>query len=313
MRRAFADSLLELARSNDRIIFLTGDLGFQVFDAFCAEFPDRYVNVGVAEAHLVDCAAGLALEGWRPVIYSIASFLTGRAFEQLRLSVGYHQLPVLVVGAGGGYTYASSGVTHHAKEDAALMSLVPGMTVTLPGDPGEVNALMHQLTALAGPSYIRIGRFGEPAFACSDPVRVGRGRLVREGRDVAIVTSGNCVIQAIEAADALAAEGITPIVGHFHTVHPLDTGFLERLAAESRSIIVVEDHGVQGGLYAAVAAWAATAGIAAGKGLDLHRLGPGDGMILGNPHHDELRRDHGYDGPSIAQRCRDLWHAGHRR
>lgn len=305
MRRSFADSLLELGRSNDRVVFLTGDLGFQVFDAFCAEFPDRYINVGVAEAHLVDCAAGLALEGWRPIIYSIASFLTGRAFEQLRLAVGYHQLPVMVVGAGGGYTYASSGVTHHAKEDAALMALVPGMTVTLPGDPDEVNGLMRQLIALDGPSYIRIGRFGEPRFACADPIQVGKGRLVRDGRKVAIVTSGSCVIQAVEAADVLAEEGITPVICHFHTVRPLDTALLDRIAGQVGSLIVIEDHGVRGGLYADVAAWAA----AGRKEVDLHRLGPGDDMILGNPHHDELRRDLGYDGPSIAQCCRELWHA----
>src|ERR1051325_2288870 len=129
MRRAFGDALVKAAQDDDRVIFLTGDLGFGVFDEFIARFPRRYVNVGVAEAQLVDCAAGLALEGWRPIVYSIASFMTGRAYEQIRLAVGYHRLPVVVVGAGGGYTYANAGVTHHAKEDLALMSLIANMVV----------------------------------------------------------------------------------------------------------------------------------------------------------------------------------------
>ena len=129
MRRAFGDTLLKIATEDPSVVFLTGDLGFGVFDEFIRLFPRRYINVGVAEAQLVDCAAGLALEGWKPIVYSIASFMTGRAFEQIRLAIGYHQLPVVVVGAGGGYLYADAGVTHHAKEDLALMALVPGMNV----------------------------------------------------------------------------------------------------------------------------------------------------------------------------------------
>src|ERR1035441_5700751 len=114
MRKAFAESLLRAAEADPRVIFLTADLGFGTFDAFQARFGPRYVNVGVAEAELVCAAAGLALEGWRPIIYSIASFATGRPFEQIRLDLGYARLPVVVVGAGGGYTYATSGITHHS-------------------------------------------------------------------------------------------------------------------------------------------------------------------------------------------------------
>src|SRR5574341_684609 len=129
MRRALAEGLIHAADADPRIIFLTGDLGFQVFDAFRDRFGPRYVNVGVAEAQMVCAAAGLALGGWHPVAYSIASFATGRAFEQMRVSVNYQRLPVLLVGAGGGYFYAPAGVTHHAVEDLGLMSLLPGMTV----------------------------------------------------------------------------------------------------------------------------------------------------------------------------------------
>lgn len=303
MRRAFADTLLQLARADDRIIFLTGDLGFQVFDAFRAEFPRRYLNVGVAEAHLVDCAAGLALEGWRPVVYSIASFLTGRAFEQLRLSVGYHQLPVIVAGAGGGYIYAPSGVTHHAKEDAALMSLIPGMTVTIPGDPSEVAGLLPQLARLPGPSYIRVGRFGEPRLDSDAPITVGRGRCIRSGGGVAVLTTGGAVIPAVKAVDGLATEGLRPMLIHCHTVRPLDTDLLD--AAAAHTLIVVEEHGVQGGLYAGVAAWAAGRGAT----ITLKRLGPGDDMVFGNPHYDDLLRQTGIEAGAIADAVRQAWRA----
>ncbi|MBB3267912.1 transketolase [Azospirillum sp. OGB3] len=303
MRRAFADTLVQMARADDRIIFLTGDLGFQVFDAFCAEFPRRYLNVGVAEAHLVDCAAGLALEGWRPVVYSIASFLTGRAFEQLRLSVGYHQLPVIVAGAGGGYIYAPSGVTHHAKEDVALMSLIPGMTVTVPGDPTEVAELLPQLARLPGPSYIRVGRFGEPRLDSAEPIEVGRGRCVRPGRGVAVLTTGGAVIPAVKAVDSLAVEGIEPLLAHFHTVRPLDLSLVNAAAAAASTFIIVEEHGIQGGLYNTVAAWAAEQR----SPVTLKRLGPGDELVFGNPHYDDLLRQTGLEAGAIADTVRQFW------
>ena len=303
MRRAFSDALVKAAEDNPRIIFLTGDLGFGVFDEFIAKFPRRYVNVGVAEAQLVDCAAGLALEGWRPIVYSIASFMTGRAYEQIRLAVGYHGLPVLVVGAGGGYTYADAGVTHHAKEDLALMSLISGMTVVAPGDPNEVTALLPQLLKLDRPSYIRIGRFGEPRFEAPAPIAVGRGRLLRRGERVAVLTTGNAVIWALEAVELLAKEGIRPALCHFHTVRPLDVEALAAVVEWVDHLIVVEEHGAQGGLGAAIAGWCA----ANRTGPALHRLGPGDDLIIGNPKQAQLRKQGGFDADAIAVACRHLW------
>jgi transketolase len=303
VRRAFSDTLLNLARADDSVIFLTGDLGFGVFDDFIAAFPKRYINVGVAEAHLVDCAAGLALEGWRPIVYSIASFMTGRAYEQIRLSVGYHKLPVTVVGAGGGYLYGDAGVTHHAKEDLGLMALVAGMTVVAPGDPNEVEQLLPQLTALAGPSYIRIGRFGEPRFEAPAPIRVGQARVLREGKRVGIATTGTTVIQALAAVDLLASEGINPVLCHFHTVRPIEADALDRLLANVDSLVIVEEHGLQGGLGAAVAQRC----VETGRLPHIVRLGPGDDLVFGNPKQAELRQELGFDAHGIAQTCRRLW------
>lgn len=303
MRRAFSDTLLKMAREDDSVIFLTGDLGFGVFDEFIAAFPRRYVNVGVAEAQLVDCAAGLALEGWRPIVYSIASFMTGRAYEQIRVAIGYHQLPVVVVGAGGGYTYADAGVTHHAKEDLALMALVANMTVVAPGDPTEVTALLPQLVHAAGPSYIRIGRFGEPRFESPAPIEVGRARALRSGERVAILTTGNSVIHALQAVDRLAEEGIHPFLCHFHTVRPIDQAALGMLSDRADSFVIVEDHGAQGGLAAAVAAWC----LENARAPRVARLGPDDGLVLGNPKQDMLRKERGFDSDGIMNACRRLW------
>ncbi len=303
MRRAFSDSLVRLAGQDDRLIFLTGDLGFQVFDEFCEKFPGRYVNVGVAEAQLVDCAAGLALEGWRPVVYSIASFMTGRAFEQIRVTVSYQNLPVMIVGVGGGYLYGDSGVTHHAKEDLGLMSLLPNMTVTAPGDPDEINQLMPQLLKLDGPSYIRIGRFDEPRYETPSPVIVGKARLLREGERVAVVTTGAEAARAVEAWDVLSSERIAPSVYQFHTVRPLDTKTLDSLAREVETLIVVEEHAVTGGLRTTVNSWCA----GRDETLKVIGLGPDDGLALGNPSQEELRERYSYNSKSIVEACRVNW------
>ena len=302
MRRAFGDTLLRLAEEDERAIFLTGDLGFGVFDKFIETFPNRYINVGVAEAQMVACAAGLAMEGWRPFVYSIASFMTGRAFEQIRIAIGYHNLPVVVVGAGGGYTYASSGVTHHAKEDIALMSLIPGMSLLVPGDPEEVTKLMPQLIASDRPSYIRIGRFGEPTFTSDSPIELGRGRLVRKGQAIALLTTGGIVINALEAADKLQSDGIFPTVCHFHTVRPFDDATFREALNDVDTVIVIEDHGIQGGLGMAVQL--RLAGM--DRRIEYLRLGPGDEMALGNPSQELLMQKYRYNAESIEQVCRDL-------
>ena len=302
MRKAFAESLLRAAEADPRVIFLTGDLGFGTFDAFQARFGPRYINVGVAEAQLVCAAAGLALEGWRPIIYSIASFATGRPFEQIRVNLGYAALPVVVVGAGGGYTYASSGVTHHAAEDLGLMSLVPNMTVVAPGDPQEVSQLLPQLLKLDGPSYFRIGKYGEPAYDAETPAILGRGRRLRHGNDVALVCTGQIASVVLDAVDSLKHEGVTPAVYQFHTLQPLDTSLLDSLGERVHTIVVVEEHLPVGGLAAAVSAWRTPRQ----SGPRVVRMGPPHALVFGNPTINEMRERLGFDSRAIADVCRRL-------
>lgn len=300
MRRALAEALCQAAENDPRLVFLTGDLGFGTFDDFCARFGPRYVNVGVAEAQLVCAAAGLALEGFRPVVYSIGSFMTGRPFEQIRISIDYAKLPVVIVGAGGGYTYASSGVTHHSGEDLALMGLLPNMTVVAPGDPGEFRQLFPQLLQLDGPSYVRVGKYGEPAYAAPDEAVLGRGRILRDGQRVAIVTTGGVAVEALQAAERLAADGLAPLVCQMHTVKPLDTELLDRIAQRVHTIVVVEEHMPCGGLAAAIYAWHASRPAAP----RVMRLGPPHALLLGSPSQQEMRRQLGYDADAITETCR---------
>jgi transketolase len=303
MRRAFAETLNQLATENPRIIFLTGDLGFQVFDSFRERFGPRYVNVGVAEAQMVCAAAGLALEGWRPITYSIASFMTARAFEQIRVCVCYPQLPVLIVGAGGGYGYSSSGVTHHAADDLALMSVLPGMTVMAPGDPNEVAQLLPQAMQLPGPAYFRIMGVGEPRLDTDAPIKLGKARELRKGDRIAILCTGDMASVVMKAVDTLKPEKIFPAVYHIHTVKPFDNEALDQIAERVEMIIVVEEHVPLGGLGAAVSAWS----VRNEKKTRIVRLGPPDALVMGNPKRTELQQGLHYDAKAIADTCRGAW------
>lgn len=303
MRRAFVNVLIQAAESDPKVIFLTGDLGFQVFDTFVERFGPRYINVGIAEAEMIDMAAGLALEGYRPIAYSIASFITGRAFEQIRISVGYESLPVMFVGAGGGFCYASSGVTHHSPDDLGLMMLIPGITVVVPGDAKEVTALIPQLLKLPGPSYLRLGKFNEPTFEAKTPIKLGHPRLIRDGNHVAVLSVGEITPWLLPAMDALAERDIRPVLYHLHTAKPLPTESLHAWARQYRTWIVVEESLPQGGVAAQLAQWI----VAEGLPVRIIRLGPPDAFVYGSPTREIVRHQFGYDGEGLIRACEIWW------
>ena len=303
MRKAFADTLTQIAEQNPRVVLVTGDLGFQVFDEFHTRFGPRYINAGVAEAQMIYTAAGLATVGWRPVAYSIASFATARPFEQIRYCVSYPNLPVVIIGAGRGYLYSTSGVSHHAADDLALMSVLPGMTVVAPGDPNEVVQLFPQLFNLPGPSYFTVGRFGEQSYEASEPAILGRARLLRRGEQIAVIGTGEIANEVLKAVKLLESEKIFPAAYQMHTVKPLDTNTLNSLAKEVHTMVVVEEHVPNGGLWAAMSTWHASTETTP----KLIRLGPPDSFALGNLRQDELRRRLNFDANAIANTCRLLW------
>jgi transketolase len=266
MRNAFADEMTKLGAEDPRAVLLSGDIGNKLFDKFKAVAPTRFFNCGVAEANMMSVAAGLALNGLRPVVYTITPFTTTRCFEQIRVDVCYHDAPVVIVGTGSGLSYAELGPTHHSLEDLAILRTLPGMTVVAPCDEVELRLLLRAAFAQKQPMYMRIGKKGEPVLHAHSPDLVlGKAITLRQGQapgnDVCFVAAGTVMPEVLAAADALAALGYVVRVESFHTIKPLDERTLAEVFATSRMVAVVEEHGLIGGLSGAVAEWQADAGL----------------------------------------------------
>ncbi len=255
MRTAFITTLLELAAADPKITLLTGDLGYGVLEPFAKERPKQFINLGVAEQNLMGFAAGLALAGRTPICYSIATFLTLRAFEQVRNDICYQNLNVKLVGVGSGLTYSQYGATHHSMEDIGLMRLLPNMTVIAPGDPHEVMAATRAMLQHRGPCYLRIASRGEPNVHAQPPAfAIGRGIVIREGTDAALIAAGNLLQNAALAAQQLAAEGINVRLISMPSIKPLDVELVTETAQRFAHVFTIEEHSEIGGLGSAVAA-----------------------------------------------------------
>lgn len=253
MRTEFVKTLEELAQNDDRIFLLTGDLGFSVFERFQEKNPDRFFNMGIAEANMVGVAAGLALSGKIVYIYSIVPFVTMRCFEQVRNDLCLQNLDVKIIGAGGGLSYGYLGPTHHSIEDIAIMRSLPNMTVVCPGDPAEAGMATRMAAAHDGPVYIRLGRGGEPVIHDSvNNFEIGRGILVKDGDNIAIISTGNMLESAVLAAEKLKEKNISARVISMHTVKPLDRDLVLKTAKETKAIFTLEEHSLIGGLGGAV-------------------------------------------------------------
>lgn len=300
MRNAFADEMTRLAATDPRVVLLSGDIGNKLFDKLKAVDESRFYNCGVAEANMMGVAAGLAMSGLRPFVYTITPFTTTRCFEQIRVDVCYHGAPVVIVGTGSGLSYAELGPTHHSLEDLAILRTLPGMRVLAPCDATELRLMLRQTLADASPTYIRIGKKGEPAIHAGSPtLRIGQAIVVRPGRTVAILAAGTVMTEALKAADLLAARGVDAEVTSFHTVKPLDAAYLAQASGRFRLVVTVEEHGRIGGLGSAVAEWAAGAGVA----LPLLPLGTDDAFMHEVGSQEYARRKYGLTGESIAGRA----------
>ena len=254
MRNAFLDQLFELARKDSRIVFITGDLGFSVVERYMEELPDQFVNAGVAEQNMTGIAAGMALCGKVVFTYSIANFPTLRCLEHIRNDVCYHDANVKIVSVGGGFAYGSMGTTHHATEDLGVMRMLPNMVVIAPGDPIEAKAATRAVVEREGPCYLRLGKAGEPVLH-DEPLafEIGRAIRVREGSDVALLSTGGMLQTALHVAERLAPQGIGARVLSVHTLKPVDEESILQAALETRAIVTIEEHSIVGGLGSAVA------------------------------------------------------------
>ena len=252
MRDAFVKELIKIAEADKRVWLLTGDLGFKVLEEFAESYSDRFVNVGVAEQNMIGVAAGIAMAGNIPYVYSLGNFPVMRCLEQIRNDVCYHNLPVRIVALGGGLTYGSLGYTHHSVEDLAVMTSMPGLKVIAPGDPFEASAATRALAAMPGPAYLRLGRAGETYVHSAPPdFSVGQAITVRDGTDCSIIATGAVLAVAAAAADLIAKKGISVRLISMHTLSPLDQGAI-RYAATTKTVITLEEHG-PGGLASLVA------------------------------------------------------------
>lgn len=254
MRDAFAAELYEIAASDPQVLLLTADIGYKVFDRLAADFPTRFINMGVAEANMVGVAAGLCLGGKRPFVYTIIPFLTMRTFEQIRIDVCIQNQPVKIVGVGGGLAYGTLGPTHHSIEDVAILRSLANMTVIVPCDPRESRKATRAAYEYPGPVYIRLGKNGEPPLYPGDyEFKIGKAVQMRPGKDATIVCAGAVTRLALEASDLLAKQGVGVRVLNMHTIKPLDAEGVLRAAHETRAIVTVEEHSIIGGLGSAVA------------------------------------------------------------
>jgi len=299
MRRAFVAALTTLAETDDRILLLTADLGFSVLESFAEKFPDRFFNVGVAEQNMVGLATGFAEAGYIPFLYSIATFLTLRPYEQFRNGAIYHRLPVRLVGIGGGFEYGHDGITHFALEDFGIMRVQPGVTVLAPADPAQAVTMLRKTYQLHAPIYYRIGKDDNTIVpGLNGQFSLGTVDLVREGHDLLILSVGNVSSEAVAAADILSGEMHTSTaVGVVATLNPAPVDALESLLHRFSQVVTLESHYRNGGLGSLVAEVIADGGIP----CRLKRLGV-DTMPAGRTGSETfMNTTHGLTRQAIVQ------------
>ena len=254
-RESYGNALIELGKEHENLVVLDADLAAATKTGmFKKVFPERHIDCGIAECNMVGIAAGLAATGMVPFASTFAMFAAGRAFEQIRNSVGYPHLNVKIGATHAGISVGEDGATHQCNEDIALMRTIPGMTIINPSDDVEAKAAVRAAYELDGPVYLRFGRLAVPVINDNDEYKfeIGKGVVLREGKDVTIVATGLCVSSALEAADMLAEDGVEAKVINIHTIKPIDADLLVEAAKETGKVVTVEEHSVIGGLGGAV-------------------------------------------------------------
>ena len=304
MRNKFADTLYEIGKKDDRICAIVADIspaGSMI--NFRQEFPERFVNTGVAEQAMIGIAAGMALRGMRPFCYTIATFSLYRPFEMIRDDLCYQNLPVTVIGMGAGIIYSTLGGTHHTMEDVAVASAIPNMTVLAPCDPDEMRlATKWCATESTGPVYMRLGKAGEPDLTSKaiDQFKIGKIRCISQGSDVALLSYGITVEMAFRVAEQLALTGKSVSIYSCHTIKPLDQIKVREILSSYRQVAVIEEHVPHGGLGSRVKeiAWDSKAGCK----LDCFSLK--DEFIHFYGNHEELQEKHGLHPKIICDKLK---------
>ncbi len=253
-RSGFGDGILEAARANDQIVALTADLaGSLKLGGFMKEFPERYIQCGIAEANMMGIAAGLTIGGKIPYTTTFANFSTGRVYDQIRQSIAYSGKNVKICASHAGLTLGEDGATHQMLEDIGLMKMLPGMTVIVPADYNQTKAATKAIAGYEGPVYLRFGRPVWPIFTKEEDFKIGKLHMLSEGKDVSIIACGHLVWKAVEAAKILEAKGISVELINLHTIKPLDEEGLLASIKKTGCAVTAEEHNIIGGMGDSVA------------------------------------------------------------
>lgn len=294
-RSGFGDGIVEAARRNPNIVALTADLaGSLKLNQFMKEFPDRYVQCGIAEANMMGIAAGLTIGGKIPYTTTFANFSTGRVYDQIRQSIAYSGKNVKICASHAGLTLGEDGATHQILEDIGLMKMLPGMTVIVPCDYNQTKAATMAIADYQGPVYLRFGRPSWPIFTTDQPFEIGKAQFFSRGNDVSIFACGHMVWKAIEAGRMLEEKGISVELVNIHTIKPLDTEAIVQSIRKTRCAVTVEEHNIIGGLGDAIAQTAAR-----NFPIPVEYIGTNDTFgESGTP--TQLLKKYGLDAPNIV-------------
>lgn len=255
-RQAYGEALIELVEKNDKVVVLDADLANATQTCKVAKaHPEKFYNFGIAEANMVDAAAGMSTMGLVPFCSTFAMFAAGRAYEQIRNSVAYPHFNVKICATHAGVSVGEDGGSHQCIEDLALMRVIPGMTVICPADANETRAALDAITEFNGPVYMRLSRMATPVFegSLAKPFSLGKANILRDGNDAVVFATGVMVSEALQAAALLSAEGIEITVVNIHTIKPIDAECVTKYAEKCGRVITAEEHSVIGGLGDAVA------------------------------------------------------------
>ncbi len=296
MRNAFSDALVAAALSDPKVLLLTGDHGYALFDAFRKARPEQYINCGIAEQNMVGVAAGLAKAGFKPIVYGLAAFVPVRVLEQIKIDVCYENLPVILIGDGAGLVYGQLGTSHQSTEDIACTRAMPELTVLSPADRFEMSATMQLALQLKSPVYLRVGKSDRGDVHTAPLTMRGEGQMLRVGESagrVALLATGSMVKTSMEIVD----QGLAAEIWSVPSIKPIDREQLRQIAGRVDAVVTLEEHSVMGGLGACIAEE-----LSALRPLPICRIGVEDRFSSFCGTWDYLLREHGLDVPAVRQR-----------
>ena len=307
MRRTALNCIHELATKDERVVFIGSDITKRDVTAFAEEFPNRFFMEGIYEQHLIGMAAGLALSGKIPFINTIATFLTRRCFEQILVDLCMHNLPVRLIGSGGGVVYAPLGGTHIAIEDIAILRVIPNITIISPSDAEEMKRLMPHTLNWPNPIYIRLAKGGDPILTSrKNTFEIGKAVTVTDGAQIVFISTGTTSYIAKQAAETLANEGIDVGVLHVHTIKPLDKEMILKTIAEAQIVLTIEEHRITGGLGSALSELIAEEH--KGKAIKFKRIGFPDIFTEELGSQNEIMGKYGITVENILKTTKELLH-----